>query len=139
MAGTVDLVYRQITDSLIEVKATGTCEAAAATWPATVLSHRPENDNIDLTGWYLWLVTAWPGGTAPTDASDLTITDLDGIDILGGRGTNLLDATSLTSTCAGTTTTDMPMLITGPVTLNLSGNSVNAAIVYLKLLFVKKA
>lgn len=137
MAGTITLSYQNISPKIIEVTAVCTADAGDNSFPATVVTPRPSsNPGMDLVGWYLYAVHAKPGSTAPTDASDLTVTNLDGLDLLGGRGTDLLDATSITSCAAGSTVTAMPMPITGPVTLNLSNNSIASAIVTLKLLFV---
>lgn len=62
------------------------------------------NTDIDSTfyalikGTYLYSVTAYPtsGGTAP-DAADVTVT-MDGLDLLGGKGVNLIHATATYST-----------------------------------------
>lgn len=143
MAGTIVAYPKRIQrkgsplhNDMIEVRLLCTCEAAAATFTSVVLNTLAGMSDYDLVGFFLYSVKVWPGATAPTDASDLTITDVDGIDLLGGRGTDLIDSASLTSCCVGTTSTDMPMPITGPITLNISGNVVNAAVINIKLLFV---
>ena len=44
---------------------------------------------------YIYSVETWPGGTAPTDASDFTLLDATtGEDLLGGNGTDAIDATT---------------------------------------------
>ena len=44
---------------------------------------------------YIYSVETWPGGTAPTDASDFTLLDaVTGEDLLGGNGTDAIDATT---------------------------------------------
>lgn len=137
MAGTIELQYTQITDKLIEVKALCTADASAHTFPATVISPRPVNSDVDLVGWKLYGVLAVPGALGPTDDTDLTLTDLDGVDLLGARGTNLIDETAKTSCCAGTALTDMPMPVTGPITITISNNSVDSAVTTLKIMFIK--
>ena len=52
-----------------------------------------------LHGFYLYSITAYPGATATTDNTDLTIiateaTTNKSVDILGGNGTDLIDATT---------------------------------------------
>ena len=52
-----------------------------------------------LHGFYLYSVTAYPGATPSTDNADLTIMATDSgtnksVDILGGNGTDLIDATT---------------------------------------------
>ena len=51
----------------------------------------------DLTGWMAWFIEVYPGGTAPTDAADLTMLSCTGADMLGGSGTDKIDATSKTT------------------------------------------
>jgi len=121
---------------MIEVHLLCSAEAAAATFTSRVLQSLAGMANFDITGYSLYNVKVFPGATAPTDASDLTITDVDGVDLLGARGTDLIDASSMTSCCAGSTNTEMPMPVTGPITINISNNAVNAAIINIKLLFV---
>lgn len=45
----------------------------------------------NLHGYYLYEVKIVPGGTGPTDDSDLYIKDANGIDLLGGEGVNKVD------------------------------------------------
>jgi hypothetical protein len=133
MAGTITASVNTF-KTMTEVKLRCAADAAAATFTATVLGSLPGMP--DLRGLFLYSVKAYPGSPAPTDASDLTITDQDGIDLLGGRGVDLIDNTTMTSVCAGTPITDMPMPVTGPLTINITNNVVNAAVIHLKLLFV---
>lgn len=133
MAGTI-MANAKTIKNIIEVALICAADAAAATFTATVLNSLPGMP--DILGYYLYSVKAWPGATAPTDASDLTITDKDGIDLLGGRGTDLIDATTMTSCCAGSVANAMPMPVMGPITINITNNAVNAAVINLKLLFV---
>lgn len=125
-----------IESSRVSKVITFTCTASvdAATYPATALS----TDNYNaVKGYYLYKIVTNPGSTAPTDNWDMTITDGDGIDVLGGAGAN-----------RHTTTSQMfaPLLTTGvyfaqPVidnwTLNISGNAVNSAGIVIKAIFVK--
>jgi len=142
MAGKINATYKGIRrkgadhDSMIEVRLECTADSAAATYPAYTLKSKGGN-TIDLTGYFLYSAKAWPGATAPTDATDLTITDIDGVDLLGGRGTDFIDATSKTSTSAGTLVTDMPMPITSNLTITITNNAVNSAVCYIKLLFIE--
>lgn len=145
MAGTINVKAREIRKqgadhaSMIEVHVQAIADAASSyTFPTVILRETlPGMFGLDLVGFKLYSVTAYHGATGPTDASDLTITDVNGIDLLGARGTDLIDETSETSCCAGSTNTEMPMPITGPITITLTGNSVASAVVNLKLLFVE--
>jgi hypothetical protein len=70
-------------------------------------------------------VTFNPGATAPTDNYDVTLTDEDGIDVLGGQGANR-DTANSESVCPGlaftdgTTTSVVPIAVAGTLTLNVS-------------------
>jgi hypothetical protein len=133
MAGTI-VANAKIIKGMVEITLDCRADAAAATFDAVVLNGL--SGVPDILGLKLYNVKAWPGSTAPTDATDLTITDAEGIDILGGRGTDLIDATTMTSCCAGSINTEMPMPIMGPITINITNNAVNAAVIKIKLLFV---
>jgi hypothetical protein len=70
-------------------------------------------------------VTTNPAANAPTDNYDITLTDADGVDVLAGQGTDL-DTANSASFCPGvaftdgTTTSVVPIVVSGPLTLNLS-------------------
>jgi hypothetical protein len=113
---------------------TCTADAANATYPSTAISAANANN---LKGWYLYKLITNPGSTAPTDNWDFTLSDGDGIDVLGGAGAN-----------RHTTTSQMiaPLLTTGvyfaqPVldawTLAITGNSVNSAVIVIQAIFVR--
>lgn len=114
-----------------------TCTAGAAgdanahLFPATVintLAVDSDGNSFDIRGLKLYSVKAYPGATAPTDATDATITDEFGIDLLGGKGANLIDASSKTWIMAGPPDSYMPALIMGDITLTISNNSVDSAV-----------
>ena len=50
------------------------------------------------------------------------------MDLLGGKGADLIDATSKTWIPAGPVDYVLPALITGNITLNITNNSVDGAI-----------
>lgn len=122
-----------------------TCTAGAAgdanahLFPATVINPLAVDANgnlFDIRGLKLYSVKAYPGATAPTDATDLTITDEYGIDLLGTKGANVIDATSKTWTPVGPENYALPALITGNITVNITNNLVDSAITTLVLEFV---
>jgi hypothetical protein len=105
--------------------------AQAGAYPATVLNPLAVDSNgnsFDIRGMKLYSVKAYPGTTAPTDATDATITDEFGIDILGGKGSDLIDATTKTFIPSGPGAFAQPALITGNITLNITSNSVESAV-----------
>jgi hypothetical protein len=120
----------------MKIKLTCTGDASNGTIPATVINTLANIADVDLRGKKLYEAKAYPGGTAPTDATDVTITDEDGIDLLGGRGADLVDATSKTYIAVGPASTYQPALITGNMTLNISNQAVHSAVFYIILTIV---
>jgi hypothetical protein len=62
-----------------------------------------------------------------TGDGEIFITDEYGVDLLGGKGTNLISATAKTWALFGPSGYSVPALITGDVSINISNNSVNSA------------
>lgn len=95
-----------------------------------------------LAGKYVFAVKSYPGTTAPTDATDLSIVDSDGLSLLGvaDNGLNFIDATSTLATTfynshIGTNTYWMP--VTGETwTISTANNAVASATFYLKFYLV---
>jgi hypothetical protein len=142
MAGTITGTANRISswflnrNAAVVVTLTCTADSAAATYPATIINTLAGVSKYNLAGMYLYKVSAAPGGTAPTDATDLTITDVFGADLLGGKGTNLIDATTITETLVGPSGMYSPQLITGNITATISNNAVNSAVTTIVLTFV---
>lgn len=133
MAGTITGTLERIQTQqgrpqMAEIVLTCTADAAAATYPATVVNTLANISTWDLRGLKLYSVKAYPGAVAPTDGTDLTITDKYGVDLLGGKGENLIDATSKTWCPAGPSNYALPALITGNITVNITNNAVNSAV-----------
>ena len=106
-------------------------DADAGTYPATVLNPLAVDANgslFDIRGLKIYSVKAYPGTTAPTDATDVTITDEFGIDLLGGKGADLVDATTKTFIPSGPGAFAQPALITGNITINITNNAVAEAV-----------
>jgi hypothetical protein len=99
--------------------------------------HEP-NTGITMTdmikGLELHAAQANPGATAPQALHDITVTDAAGEDLFGGDLTNL-SATATESAHTEAGGTDNGRLITGALTINISGNNVNSATGVLKLTF----
>jgi hypothetical protein len=139
VTGTISRIALPYSSDIKFIKVTLTCTGGTAgdagTIPATVINTLTNVVSYRLTGTSLRLVQVYPGGVTPTDASDMTIT-MDGVDILGGRGTNLIDATSYTSCAPGTIGAVGDVPITGNMTLNVSNNSVASSVFTIILTFV---
>lgn len=90
-----------------------------------------------ITGYFLYKLILNPGATAPTDNWDFTITDSDGIDLLGGTGANMHTTNSaMIAPKLNSTTYFAQPIFTAP-TLNITGNSINSAIIVIRAIFVK--
>lgn len=108
-----------------------TADATAATVPNTSLTAA---NLAFVKGWYLYNVRTYPGATAPTDATDMTLVDSQSRDVLGGSGTDLIDSTTCESTSAA-----LPFYekVTETLTLTVSNNAVYSAVFTIEVIFVK--
>jgi len=111
--------------SIAKLVLTCVADADAATFPATVLNDLQTAHRIE--GLQLYSIKTIPGGTAPTADSDITITDEYGVDLLGGKGTNLISDTAKKWALFGPQNYTASALITGDVTINIANNSVKSA------------
>ena len=85
--------------------------------------------SYDLKGYYIYEVVIVPGGTGPTDDSDLSLKDSNDVDLLIGKGANQVD----NATNSHFQPTFYP-LVDSVVTVDVDNNSVNSAswTIYLK-------
>ena len=100
-----------------------------------------------VNGMYLYSFTVYPGGTAPTDDSDLDITaSRTGTnyseDILGGNGTDAIDATTTKSNVPKQSFSGLNFFHiidqTKVYTVNATNNVVNAGTVEIELVFLNE-
>ena len=96
---------------------TMTGDAANGSYPATVTP--------DLSGWIIGVETN-PGAVAPTTLYDLTLVDTDDADVMAGA---LADRSA---TVTERVISPQPY-VRGPVTITGTNNSVNSAVVVLKI------
>ena len=89
-----------------------------------------------ILGWFLHKIIVNPGVPAPTAASDLTITDKHGIDILDGNGTDLIHNTDSKQSYAAIDGVPSLQPVVGDYKLTITNNAVNSAILMVTLLFV---
>lgn len=107
---------------------TGGTGAETGTYPATAISTANTND---LKSWYLYKVETNPGAIPPEDNWDFTITNANGIDMMGGAGANRHTTTSQRV---------KPVYVdplVGTWTVNITGNTTASAIVVLDLTFLR--
>ena len=112
------------------------CTATADATTFTTLQVKDSVGNaIDLAGQYLYLLSVVPGGTAPTDNSDLVLLEdsATGVDILSNSGLNLIDnaTTNTWRPLSGSVAYSAPIM--GPLFVGASGNSVSGAIFILTI------
>lgn len=88
-----------------------------------------------LLGLYLYSVETNPGTTAPTDDWDAFVYDTDSVDLCAGNANNRDTSNSELAVCA--TSTQPYGVISGNLTVTISGNSNASATGTVKLYFVK--
>lgn len=92
-----------------------------------------------LSGWWHWQIVSYPGATAPTDNTDLEITEqmtaTIGLSLLGAYGTDFIDATTAKETVFYNTFISTPTYrkatMAHPWTISTTGNDVASADFYL--------
>lgn len=105
-----------------------TCTHAAGALSETLGDSTTGLKHGPISGWSLRHIVTKPGATAPTDATDLTIKDADGSDLLDANGTDKVDATTVESAPAGADGEIMDRLIPGTLTIATANNAVAAAV-----------
>ena len=132
MAGTITQAVTTVVDHVKVVTLTCTADSSDGSYPATALTGVPSNG---VGGRLLQLVTN-PGSTAPQDNYDITLTDAEGSDFLLGKGANRDTSNSEVAVIqidgahpvyAGTDT----------LTVNITNNNVNNAVVVIKLYYTE--
>lgn len=111
-----------------------TCTADAADGSAPAYTVTGFHD------FYIYSVETWPGDTTPTDATDLTLLDATtGEDLLGGNGTDSIDATTPKTILPRSTAMGLNFyhMVKGNMTLNITNNSVNSAIMNIRITGVR--
>ena len=114
------------------------CYAKAA---AAAAVYTPKKIAYPYTGMWLCAAQNKPGATAPTAAWDYTLTNDFGADLLGTAGMNRSEtATEIVYPIVDANTTQRACVpVRGNnLTLTISGNSVNAADMYIELWFESK-
>lgn len=128
-------IQKSLDVSSIVVTYLCTGDSGDGSFPAGIAIYEPPLGNYVLT-----LVKTWPknGGTAPTDDTSMVLleTQLDGTtsDILGGKGTALIDATTTKDTAPYSTKMEAYIYRRQwrPLTVTITGNSVASAQFYIE-------
>jgi hypothetical protein len=137
--GTITGTIERITSSnkplaIVTLTCTAGAEGGAPgdhLFPATVINDLILTEGFDIRGLKVYSIVTSPGATGPTDNSDLTITDKYGIDILAGAGANIVDNATANRVVLNPDTA--AVLITGDLTVNITGNIVDGAVTTLAL------
>lgn len=120
MAGTVTPVLTRLgtnLNSAMLLTISWTADAADGSVPATALS---TNIKAQIAGWFIYKIITNPGTTAPTALYDITLVDVDGIDLAKGALANR--SATLSETVFETNQIDADGF-----TFTLTNNSVNSA------------
>lgn len=131
-AGTVTQRLDGIGRDMWKLTFTCTGDSSDGSFPATDIS---ATNMAYLEGKYLVKVTTNPGTTAPTDNYDITITDANGVDIMGGTLANRDTSNSEEALPYIGGVAYGPTPIPGTLTLNITNNSVNSAGIVVELIF----
>lgn len=108
---------------------TCTADASAHTFPVTA-------SDGDLDGYVFLVVTDPDGTTAPTDNYDITLTDANSVDVMGGELSNRDTANSeqavpLIDAVFGS------RFVKGPLTITITNNSVDSAGIVVKVFYYR--
>lgn len=126
MPGTVVITHEK-RGSVRKIVMTCTADAAAATFPNTVLP--------SFQGRLLHLETD-PGATAPTALYDVTITDAHSLDVLQGVGANRSATVTERANIVYSGGLDHPYVsISDVLTLAIANNAVNSAVIVIELVY----
>ena len=89
-------------------------------------------------GYCLWKIQTIPGGTPPTDNTDMTLLDSGSVDILGGAGANMID--NATKNEFSPLINGSPSLqpVLSALTLTVSNNAVADATFTINFIFTKE-
>jgi len=118
VAGTATQTWTSVNNSVSSLTFAWTANSGTGAMPAIA-----SESNID---GYVFMVVTNPGTTAPTDDYDITLTDSDGVDVMGGK---LVDRDTANSEQT------IPLVgsglgsrfVSGVLTMNISGNIVHSA------------
>lgn len=117
-AGTVTQTWTDVTGDTKSLLLTWTGDSSSGSVPATTSERAIDG--------YIILVITNPGSTSPTPDYDITLTDDDDVDVMGGQLMNR-DASSTEQIIPKVGNIIGPRWVSGYMTLNLSNNSVASA------------
>jgi hypothetical protein len=134
MAGTVTGTFTRIPTQqgrprMAKLVLAFTADAADHTFPSTVLNDLAAVSGLfALEGLQLYSIKCIPGSvTPPTNGGSVTITDDYGLDLLGGKGSGMISNTNKTWALFGPAESDVCALVTGDITIDITGNSMDSA------------
>jgi hypothetical protein len=130
MAGTIT---QAVTSNVAPVKVitfTCTADASDGSYPATTVSA------ADVKGSLLQIVTDPDGTTAPQDNYDITLTESGGADMLLGVGANR-DTANTEIAIVESNGARSVVAETDTLTLNITNNNVNSAVITIKLYWIE--
>lgn len=129
MAGTVTQTHERRQGSPVGViTLTATADAADGSFPDTALAAK--------IGGKLLALETNPGATAPTNLYDIALDDAEGHDVLEGAGANRsATLTEKANIVFSGTSVNPPVAKSDVLTLKITNNSVNSAVVVVKLYY----
>ena len=133
MAGEVTQAVTTVVDPVKVVTLTCTADSSDGSYPATALTGIPSNVK---GGRLLQIITDPSGDTAPQDNYDITVTDSGGADLLLGVGANR-DTTNTEVAIIQSNGAHPVYAGTDTLTLNITNNNVNSAVIVIKLYYTE--
>jgi hypothetical protein len=123
MASVNVITPREYSNEVKILKVVLTCNAGEATFSDVNIEERSKR---------LMKVVTVPGTPGPTDNSDISLTDsLSGVNLLATNGVDKVDNTATNEIAPDSTSN----IVIGGLTLAITGNAVNAAVVTVYLVF----
>lgn len=123
-AGTVAQTFETIASNVYLLTYSVTADASDGSVPATA--------SVPAIDGYVFLVVTDPGATAPTGDYDITLTDSNSVDIMGGELGNR-SATASEQAVPKIDAVYGSRWVDGILTLNITNNSVNSALIVVKV------
>jgi len=127
-AGTVSVSTSRASGNVWITTYTCTADSSDGSFPAT-------DSDVAING-YVFLVVTNPGATAPTDDYDITLTDSDSVDVMGGTLANR-DTANSEQAVPYIGSVYGSRFVSGVLTATITNNSENSAIVEIIVYFYR--
>jgi len=125
-AGTITETWTAIGDRDYVLKFTCVADASDGSFPS--------HETVKAVDGWVYLITTDPGSPAPTDDYDIVIKDSEGVDISGGMLANR-DTSNSEQVIPKINNNYVSRRVYGPLTIEITSNSTNSALVVVSVYF----